>query len=65
MSEGVHSLLDCPGMVMTDSGTFQSYVYGDVEVGVEEIRQFSEGHWRRCRNDARRIYTPRHDLFTG
>ena len=25
---------------MTDSGTFQSYVYGDVEVGVEEIVEF-------------------------
>ncbi len=42
ISEGVHSLLDYPGMVMTDSGTFQSYVYGDVEVGVEEIVQFQK-----------------------
>ena len=25
---------------MTDSGTFQSYVYGDVEVGVEDIVKF-------------------------
>ena len=25
---------------MTDSGTFQNYVYGDVEVGVEEIVNF-------------------------
>ena len=25
---------------MSDSGTFQSYIYGDVEVGVEEIVQF-------------------------
>ncbi len=40
IKDGVHSLLDYPGMVMTDSGTFQSYVYGDVEVGVEEIVQF-------------------------
>ena len=40
LSDGVHSLLDYPGMIMTDSGTFQSYVYGDVEVGVEEIVQF-------------------------
>ena len=38
--DGVHSLLDFPGVVVTDSGTFQSYVYGDVEVGVEEIVQF-------------------------
>ena len=41
-SDGVHSLLDYPGMIMTDSGTFQSYVYGDVEVGVEEIVRFQE-----------------------
>ena len=38
--DGVHSLLDYPGIIMTDSGTFQSYVYGDVEVGVEEIVKF-------------------------
>ena len=42
VNEGVHSLLDYPGMVMTDSGTFQSYVYGDVEVGVEEIVEFQK-----------------------
>ena len=40
LTNGVHSLLNYPGMIMTDSGTFQSYVYGDVEVGVEEIVQF-------------------------
>ncbi len=40
MENGVHSLLDYPGVVMTDSGTFQNYVYGDVEVGVEEIVNF-------------------------
>ena len=39
-SEGVHALLDFPGVIMTDSGTFQSYVYGDVEVGMEEIVAF-------------------------
>ena len=38
--DGVHNLLDFPGVIMTDSGTFQSYVYGDVEVGVEEIVAF-------------------------
>ena len=37
---GVHALLDFPGVIMTDSGTFQSYVYGDVEVGVDEIVSF-------------------------
>ena len=40
ISEGVHSLLNFPGVIMSDSGTFQSYIYGDVEVGVEEIVQF-------------------------
>ena len=39
-ADGVHELLDYPGIIMTDSGTFQSYVYGDVEVGVEDIVQF-------------------------
>ena len=39
-SDGVHALLDYPGVIMTDSGTFQAYVYGDVEVGVEEIVEF-------------------------
>ena len=39
-NDGVHALLDFPGVVMTDSGTFQSYVYGDVEVGVDEIVAF-------------------------
>ena len=42
IENGVHSLLDYPGMIMTDSGTFQSYVYGDVEVGIEEIVQFQK-----------------------
>lgn len=40
LEEGVHELLNFPGVIMTDSGTFQSYVYGDVEVGIEEIVEF-------------------------
>ena len=40
LSKGIHTLLDFPGAVVTDSGTFQSYVYGDVEVGPEEIVTF-------------------------
>ena len=39
LEKGVHDLIDYP-VIMTDSGTFQSYVYGDVEVGVEEIVEF-------------------------
>ncbi len=40
LDNGVHNLLNYPGVIMTDSGTFQSYIYGDIEVGVEEIVQF-------------------------
>ncbi|MBT61544.1 MAG: hypothetical protein CMA63_08370 [Euryarchaeota archaeon] len=40
LNDGVHALIDYPGVIMTDSGTFQSYIYGDVEVGVEEIVSF-------------------------
>ena len=40
LKNGVHELIDFPGVIMTDSGTFQSYVYGDVEVGVDEIVNF-------------------------
>ena len=40
LEHGVHDLLNYPGAIMTDSGTFQAYVYGDVEVGVEEIVAF-------------------------
>ncbi len=42
LAEGVHSVIDWDGPVMTDSGTFQMYVYGDVEVGPAEIVQFQE-----------------------
>lgn len=40
LAEGVHKVIDWDGPVMTDSGTFQMYVYGDVEVGPEEIVDF-------------------------
>ncbi|MCH1540863.1 MAG: tRNA guanosine(15) transglycosylase TgtA [Candidatus Poseidonia sp.] len=39
-ANGVHELLNFPGVIMTDSGTFQSYIYGDVEVGIDEIVSF-------------------------
>lgn len=62
LSEGVHSLLDFDGTVMTDSGTFQSHMYGDVNVTNREIVSFqrdidsdigtvldifAEPHWSR------------------
>ncbi len=37
---GLHSMLDFSGSIMTDSGTFQNYVYGDVDVGADEILEF-------------------------
>ncbi len=40
ISEGIHSLLGFSGPIMTDSGTFQSYVYGKVEVSNKEIVSF-------------------------
>ena len=40
LAEGVHSVVDWDGALMTDSGTFQMYVYGDVDVGAEEIVRF-------------------------
>ena len=40
LAEGVHKLIDWDGPVMTDSGTFQMYVYGKVNVTPEEIVAF-------------------------
>ncbi|MCK4458046.1 MAG: tRNA-guanine transglycosylase, partial [Thermoplasmata archaeon] len=40
--EGLHSLLDFDGPIMTDSGTFQSHVYGEVDVDNLEIVQFQQ-----------------------
>ncbi len=39
-SKGVHHILDFDGPVMTDSGSFQQYVYGDVPLKGEEIVVF-------------------------
>lgn len=40
LDQGVHRLVDFDGPIMTDSGTFQSYVYGDITVDPIEIVQF-------------------------
>lgn len=40
LNEGIHRVLGWDGPVMTDSGTFQSYVYGQVAVGPQEIVDF-------------------------
>ncbi len=40
LKQGVHKLIDFDGPIMTDSGTFQSYVYGDVKIDPVEIVKF-------------------------
>ncbi|HVO77320.1 MAG TPA: tRNA guanosine(15) transglycosylase TgtA, partial [Methanomassiliicoccales archaeon] len=40
LKEGLHALLDFPGAIMTDSGTFQSHMYGEVDVRNEDIVAF-------------------------
>ncbi len=42
LSEGLHSLLDFSGPIMTDSGSYQLSVYGEVEVNNAEIVQFQQ-----------------------
>jgi len=42
LAEGLHKLIDFDGSIMTDSGTFQSYVYGDVDVEPLEIVEFQK-----------------------
>ena len=39
---GLHKMLDFPGVIMTDSGTFQSHMYGEVEVTNEEMVEFQK-----------------------
>jgi len=41
-TEGLHKMLEFPGIIMTDSGTFQSHMYGEVEVSNEEIIEFQK-----------------------
>lgn len=41
-SKGLHEMLDFPGIIMTDSGTFQSHMYGEVEMTNEEIIEFQK-----------------------
>ena len=40
LTEGIHSLVDFDGPIMTDSGTFQSYVHGEIDVKPLEIVEF-------------------------
>ncbi|PCR92596.1 tRNA guanosine(15) transglycosylase TgtA [Natrinema ejinorense] len=40
LEEGLHELLDFPGAIMTDSGSFQLSEYGEIDVTTEEILAF-------------------------
>ena len=40
--KGVHGLLDWEGPIMTDSGTFQSHVYGEIEMEPDVILDFQK-----------------------
>ena len=42
LKEGVHSLIGFDGPIMTDSGTFQSYVYGGIEYSNKEMLEFQK-----------------------
>jgi 7-cyano-7-deazaguanine tRNA-ribosyltransferase len=42
LENGVHGLLDFEGAVMTDSGTFQSHIYGDVDIDSQQIVEFQK-----------------------
>jgi 7-cyano-7-deazaguanine tRNA-ribosyltransferase len=41
-NKGVHGLLNWSGPIMTDSGTFQSHVYGEIDMQPEEILNFQK-----------------------
>ena len=40
--KGVHGLLNWDGPIMTDSGTFQSHVYGEIDMQPDEILNFQK-----------------------
>lgn len=42
LNEGVHSLINFNGPIMTDSGSFQLSVYGDIDISNKEVIEFQE-----------------------
>jgi len=40
LEKGVHKLIDFNGPIMTDSGTFQSYIYGEIKLDPIKIVEF-------------------------
>ena len=42
LDDGLHEVLDFPGAIMTDSGSFQLAEYGDIDVDTAEILAFQD-----------------------
>ncbi len=42
LNEGIHSLINYDGPIMTDSGSFQLSVYGDIDISNQDIIKFQE-----------------------
>ncbi|MGC8681418.1 MAG: tRNA guanosine(15) transglycosylase TgtA, partial [Thermoplasmata archaeon] len=42
LKEGLHKFLNFDGIIMTDSGTFQSHMYGDLDLEPDEIVKFQK-----------------------
>lgn len=42
LKDGVHALINFPGTIETDSGSFQLSVYGDIDINNEEVIEFQE-----------------------
>ncbi len=42
LSQGLHELYDFPGIIMTDSGSFQLSVYGEVKISNTETLRFQQ-----------------------
>lgn len=42
LTEGLHKMLDFDGLIMTDSGSFQLSVYGEVEISNQQTIEFQQ-----------------------
>ena len=42
IAEGIHAMLGWEGPIMTDSGTFQSHVYGEIDMEPDVILAFQK-----------------------
>ncbi|PKL59883.1 MAG: tRNA-guanine(15) transglycosylase, partial [Methanomicrobiales archaeon HGW-Methanomicrobiales-4] len=42
LAEGLHRMLDFDGLIMTDSGSFQLSVYGDIEISNQQTIEFQQ-----------------------